>query len=141
MIAPAAGADTVEPESVEALAGRGLAGDRYLLPKAGGEAKGNVTLIERDAFDHLSGLGIDLAESELRRNLVVTGIELNPLVGREFLIGEVRCRASELCEPCRQIERATAPGVLKALVERGGIRAEILESGTVSIGDPVVALD
>jgi DNA-binding GntR family transcriptional regulator len=59
----------------------------------------------------------------------------------EFLIGEVRCRASELCEPCRYVEKRTAPGVLKALVERGGIRAEILDSGTISVGDPVVGLD
>jgi MOSC domain-containing protein YiiM len=141
VIAPAAGADTIEPQSIEALAGRGLAGDRYLLSEAGGEAKGNVTLIERDAFDHLSGFAIELDESELRRNLVVTGIDLNPLVGREFRIGKVRCRTTELCEPCRYIEKRTAPGVLKALVGRGGIRAEILDSGTISIGDPVVALD
>ena len=141
VIAPAAGADTVEPPSVEAIAGRGLAGDRYLLPEAGGNAKGNITLIERDSFAHLTGIGIEVDESELRRNLVVTGIDLNSLLGREFAIGEVRCRASELCEPCSYIEKRTAPGVLKALIERGGIRAEILGSGTISIGDRVVALD
>lgn len=137
VIAPAAGADTVEPRSVEALAGRGLAGDRYLLAEAGGSAKGNITLIERAAFDHLADLGLEVDESELRRNLVVTGIALNPLLGREFRIGDVRCRTTELCEPCSYIEKRTAPGVLKALVERGGIRAEIIDSGTISIGDPV----
>ena len=141
LTAPNAGSDTVEPPSVEAIAGRGLAGDRYLLPEAGGNAKGNITLIERDSFAHLTGIGIDVDESELRRNLVVTGIDLNALLGREFTIGEVRCRTSELCEPCSYIEKRTAPGVLRGLVNRGGIRAEILTSGTISIGDPIDAID
>lgn len=141
VIAPAAGAEAIEPQSVEALAGRGLAGDRYMLAMAGSDPKGNVTLIERASFEHLAGLGIEVDESELRRNLVVTGIDLNPLLGREFRIGDVLCRTTELCEPCRYIEKRTVPGVLKALVERGGIRAEILASGTISVGDRVEPVD
>lgn len=138
IIAPESGADVATPSSVEAIEGRGLAGDRYLLDEQGGSRKGNLTLIEGSSFDHLLSLGLELAGTELRRNLVVSGIDLNPLVGREFSVGDVLCRATELCEPCRYIERRTKPGVLAALVGRGGIRAEILSGGTISIGDPVV---
>lgn len=138
IIAAESGAEPSTPSSVEAIEGRGLAGDRYLLGEQGGSRKGNLTLIEGSSFDHLISLDLELGEAELRRNLVVSGIELNPLVGREFSVGDVLCRATELCEPCRYIERRTKQGVLAALVGRGGIRAEILSGGTVSIGDPVV---
>ena len=139
VIAPESGAAVELPQAVEALAGRGLAGDRYCLTEAatGRAAKGNITLIERASFDHLRSLGLGVEEHELRRNVVVSGLDLNQLVGSEFTIGSVRCLATELCEPCRQIERLTHDGVLKALVGRGGIRAEILSGGLISIGDSV----
>ena len=114
-----------------------MAGDRYLLASPNMKSSGNVTLIERDAFEHLRSLGIEVEESELRRNLVVSGIALNPLVGREFAIGEVACLGTELCEPCSYIEGRTQPGVLKALVGRGGLRARILTDGVISVGDRV----
>ena len=65
------------------------------------------------------------------------GIRLNDLVGREFRVGTIRCRAVELCEPCTHLERMTAGGVIKALVHRGGIMADVLEGGTISVGDEV----
>lgn len=141
VIAPASGVEPLLPEAVDALAGRGLDGDRYCRaePATGRKAKGNITLIERAAFDHLESLGLGVEDHRLRRNVVVSGIRLNPLVGREFTIGGVRCLATELCEPCRQIELATHEGVLKALVGRGGIRAQILSDGPISIGDRVAA--
>ena len=139
LTAPAAGEPAELKPSVQALAGRGLEGDRYLLPTAatGKPAEGNLTLIESAALDHLLGLGLEQNAADLRRNILTSGIELNGLVGTEFMVGEVRCLGTELCEPCRYIEQRTADGVLKALVARGGIRAEILSSGTISVGDAV----
>lgn len=139
VVAAEHGGDAELPNAVEALAGRGLAGDRYCLaePAAGNAAKGNITLIEASALEHLASLGIDASGSDVRRNVVVSGIELNGLVGGEFTIGEVRCVATELCDPCSYLEKRTKPGVLRGLVERGGIRARIVDGGRIALGDEV----
>jgi MOSC domain-containing protein YiiM len=79
--------------------------------------------------------GIAITGAQSRRNLLTRGISLNPLVGREFRVGDVKLRGIELCEPCRHLERLTMPGVLKGLVHRGGLRAQILEGGTIRPGD------
>jgi MOSC domain-containing protein YiiM len=81
-----------------------------------------------------------LTASEHRRNLVTRGIDLNGLVGREFTIGEVRCRGMRLCEPCTVVQRYAGRPVLRALVHRGGLRADILEDGEIRLGDPVRTL-
>jgi MOSC domain-containing protein YiiM len=67
------------------------------------------------------------------------GIGLNDLVGKEFTVGGIRCRGVELCEPCRHLESMTEDGVIKAFVHRGGLRADILEGGTIRVGDAVAA--
>jgi MOSC domain-containing protein YiiM len=69
---------------------------------------------------------------------VTRGVGLNDLVGREFTIGEVRCRGVELCEPCLALQEITGePGLIKALVHRGGLRADILTDGEIAVGDAV----
>ena len=78
-----------------------------------------------------------LAPGEHRRNVVTRGIDLNGLVGREFAIGGVRCRGMRLCEPCTVIQRYAARPVLRPLVHRGGLRADILDDGVIRVGDPV----
>lgn len=129
-----------------AVAGRGLEGDRYFSGK--GEFSGGVragralTLIEAEAIEALAAeRGIQLASGESRRNLVTRGIGLNDLVGRRFRVGEVECYGDRLCDPCNYLEKHTLPGALKGLANRGGLRADILTDGEISVGDPVVALD
>lgn len=78
-------------------------------------------------------LGLD----DHRRNLVVRGIALNGLVGHEFLIGAVRCRGMRLCEPCTVIDRYASRPILRPLVHRGGVRADILTTGIIHIGDRI----
>jgi MOSC domain-containing protein YiiM len=70
---------------------------------------------------------------------VTRGIDLNALVGHEFLLGGVRCRGMRLCEPCRVLERYASRPLLRPLVHRGGLRADVLEDGVVSVGDVVRA--
>ena len=139
LLAAEHGGEPVSRSTVEALAGRGIEGDRYCLPvpDAGKASKGNITLIETSALEHLASLGIELTGADVRRNVVVSGIELNELVGQEFTVGGVRCLATELCDPCNYIEKRTKPGVLRGLVERGGIRARIVEGGQIRLGDQV----
>ncbi len=76
----------------------------------------------------------ELGPIDHRRNVVVRGTDLNALVGREFTLGELRCRGSRLCEPCLHLDRLNDGGVLRPLVHRGGLRADIVAGGTRARG-------
>jgi MOSC domain-containing protein YiiM len=71
--------------------------------------------------------------------VLTSGIDLNALVGKRFRVGEVECEGIELCEPCADLESMTEPGVIKGLAHRGGLNADILNDGHISVGDAVVA--
>jgi MOSC domain-containing protein YiiM len=143
-IAPSEGEPLRRLEEVEAIAGRGLAGDRYATedghfsdPLRRPDA---VTLIEAEAIEGLNADGIELTHAESRRNLLTRGIDLNRLVGRRFRVGRVECQGIELADPCSYLQGLTRPGVLRGLVDRGGLRAAILTGGTIAIGDEVLDL-
>jgi MOSC domain len=128
----------------EAIEGRGLLGDRYER-KAGTFSNPNgggydLTLVEAEALEELSAKGVELSPIEARRNLVVRGIALDDLIGRRFRVGEVECFGQRRCEPCSHLERLTRPGVLRGLVHRGGLRADVLSDGEIRTGDSVEAL-
>ena len=72
---------------------------------------------------------------------VTRGIDLNSLVGHEFRIGDVLCRGMRLCEPCTVIDRYASRSLLRPLVHRGGLRADILTGGEIRRGDPLTASD
>jgi MOSC domain len=133
-----------EVSAAEAIAGRGLLGDRYER-KAGtfSNPQGSgydLTLVEAEALAELSAKGVELSPIEARRNIVVRGIALDELIGRRFRVGEVECYGQRRCEPCSHLERLTRPGVLGGLVHRGGLRADILSGGKIRTGDSVEAL-
>jgi hypothetical protein len=138
-IAEAAGTPSGGIETVRALADRGLEGDRHV--SGAGTFPSNLpgsalTLIEAEVCESFQpALGAD----EHRRNVVTRGIDLNALVGHEFTIGAVRCRGMRLCEPCTVVEGYASRPVLRQLVHRGGLRADILADGTFSVGDQVRA--
>ncbi len=136
-ITAASQAPMIECRSVKAITGCGLEGDRYCIAKPGEKSFANLTLIEQEAYDHLASIDLELPTNALRRNLLTSGIQLSALVGREFTVGNVRCLGSELAEPCNYIQGRTLPGVLKAMVGRGGLRAQILDGGLISVGDAV----
>jgi MOSC domain-containing protein YiiM len=119
-------------DSVRAVAGRGLEGDRYFFPDGAGSGEA-LTLIEAEA---LEDVGLNGAQS--RRQVVVRGGGLNDLVGKRFRVGGVECEGVELCEPCSHLQSLTRPGIIKDLIHRGGLRADILSGGTISIGDKVL---
>jgi MOSC domain-containing protein YiiM len=130
--------------TAEAVEGRGLLGDRYerkagTFSKPGGHSY-DLTLVEAEALEELSAKGVELAPIEARRNLVVRGIALDELIGRRFRVGEVECYGQRRCEPCSHLQRLTQPGVLRGLVHRGGLRADVLSSGRIRTGDSVAAL-
>ncbi|MFC4359376.1 MOSC domain-containing protein [Halobium salinum] len=148
-LAPESGAAVESRERVEAVAGRGLRGDRYFGAE-GAFSQGSdddtadraVTLIEAEALDAVEDdYDIGLEPGEHRRNVTVRGVALNHLVGRRFRVGEAVCEGVELCEPCNYLERSLSKrGVEDALVHRGGLRARIVESGEIAVGDSVVSV-
>jgi MOSC domain-containing protein YiiM len=127
-------------QSIRALAGRGLEGNRYFYD--GGDAPPGraVTLIAAEAVEALErDHGISLEAAATRRNVVTRGIDVNALVGKRFRIGDVECEGVELCEPCLHLQSLTTPGLIKGLTHRGGLNADILSDGEISVGDAVVA--
>jgi hypothetical protein len=135
LIAPDAEAPLHRVDRAKALVGKGLEGDRYANGIGTFNAPGRgyqLTLIEAEVLDE-----IGLAWEEARRNVVVTGISLNALVGERFHIGAVECIGRRLAEPCAHLERVVRPGLLRPLVHRGGLRADVLSGGIISVGDRI----
>ena len=116
-------------ESVRAEAGKGLEGDCH----------GDLTLIAAEALEGLrEDTGIELAGHDTRRNVLTRGIDLNALVGERFVVGSAEAVGVELAEPCTKLRRLTGePGVLRGLVHRGGLRADVVASGEIAIGDEI----
>ena len=129
---------------VRAIPGKGLEGDRYFrgegsFSKNPGSGR-QVTLVASEMLELLqSEHGIALEAAETRRNLVTKGVLLNDLVGQVFQVGTVRMMGVRLAEPCNHLERLTRPGVMKGLVHRAGLRADILDEGVLRVGDAIVA--
>ncbi len=124
--------------SVRAIAGKGLEGNRYFDT---GRAEQELTLIEAEALEAaLAEDELDVDAAATGRNVLTRGVRLNDLVGKRFRVGELECRGIELCEPCTTMEARTQPGVIKALVHRAGLNAEILVGGELRPGDAVTTL-
>ena len=121
--------------TARALAGHGLEGDRHVAGTGtfpSGLPGSALTMIEAEVCDSFDP---PLTPGEHRRNVVTRGIDLNALVGHEFTIGDVPCRGMRLCEPCTVVQRYAGRPVLRPLVHRGGLRADILRDGEIHVGD------
>ncbi len=121
-------------ESIECVAGSGILGDRYFGHKP--DFKGQVTLISAAVIAELeAALNLtDVDRSAFRRNVLISGVDLNELVGRRFRLGEVVLTGSEECAPCYWMDEAIAPGAFEWLKGRGGLRCRIVESGVLCVG-------
>jgi MOSC domain-containing protein YiiM len=144
-IASGAGAPMQSLAEVEAIAGGGLAGDRYLAgigfyssrPTDPGARE--VTLFDGSALDWLeTEHGIPLSPTEHRRNLTVRGVRLESLIGQRFSVGEVVLEGVKDCPPCEHLQQLVQKPVLKPLVDRGGLRARVIQGGRIRVGDAVV---
>jgi MOSC domain-containing protein YiiM len=116
-------------DSVAALAGKGLKGDRQFCEEgaATGEA---LTLVEAEVLEDVGLTGV-----QSRRQVVVRGVRLNDLIGKRFRVGGVECYGVKICEPCQHLQSLTRPGLIKDMIHRGGLNADILTDGQISIGD------
>lgn len=124
-------------ESVQAIAGQGLAGDHRVAGKPGSARQ--VTLISQEfiaQIQHFTGHE-HIDPGLLRRNLVVAGINLNALRYQRFAIGEALFEAAALCHPCSRMETALGKGGVAAMLGHGGLCCRILRSGWIATGDQV----
>jgi hypothetical protein len=121
-------------DTIRAVAGKGLEGDRYFFPD-GAKAGLALTLVEAEV---VADVGLETGQT--RRQITVRGVRLNDLIGKRFRVGPVVCRGIEICEPCLHLQDITRPGIIKDLVHRGGLNADILTDGTISVGDEIVVL-
>ena len=137
----------IRVDRASARAGRGLEGDRYFEGRgsfSNAHGRGHdLTLIAAEVLDALALPGGRLAPEDARRNVVTRGIDLDALLGRRFRVGDVECFGQRRCEPCAHLERLTAevgkPGVLRALIHKGGLRADVLSDGEIRVGSVVAA--
>ena len=125
----------VEVPEVECVAGRGLRGDRYLDFRE--NYKGQITFFPFEVFEKLCAhFGIhDKPAGVLRRNLIVSGVDLLSLIGREFEIQGVKFRGTQHCAPCEWMNLAFAPGAEQFLKDNAGLRAQILSDGMITVGE------
>lgn len=124
--------------AVRAQTGRGLEGDHY----QGGSGSRGVTLIQ---FEHLAALASlmevsAVAPELLRRNLLVSGLNLMALKGRRFQVGEAVLESTGPCHPCSRMDESLGPGGLNAMRGHGGITARVLSGGQLRVGDAVRVL-
>jgi MOSC domain-containing protein YiiM len=127
----------VEHEAVECVAGRGLRGDRFFDYK--NNYKGQVTFFAQEVAEELGrALGVtDRPLSVFRRNIITHGLDLNALIGRQFLLGGVHFEGTEESSPCHWMDQVFAPGANAWLNGRGGLRARILSNGVLRRGPEI----
>jgi MOSC domain-containing protein YiiM len=140
------GAKPMQPLlEAEVIAGQGIRGDRYALklghyshdPKPGR----HLTLIEAEVLEDIAQqLGISFPPHESRRNITTRGLRLNPLVGKTLHIGTVVVDVIRLCDPCAYLQGLFGQPVLQPLVDRGGIRCDVVTGGTIRVGDTITVM-
>jgi len=129
-------------KQVAVKAGKGIVGDRYYSETGKnrssykGEPDWEITLIEAEVVEEFNrNEGHQFHESDFRRNLVTRNVRLNQLVGKRFSINDTLFYGVQLCEPCAGLQQRLGVSILPELVGKGGLRAQILSNGVVTLGD------
>jgi len=145
-IAPTSEAGVAAVSEIRAVAGRGLEGDRYFEKLGAFSEKGGpgreATIVASEAIEaYESEYGVTLGDGGHRRNVTTRGIDVNELVGVDFRIGEAVFRGVRLCEPCDHLQRVTGiESILPGLVRRGGLRCDVIQDGTIRVGDEIAPI-
>ena len=126
--------------TVEVIASKGIVNDRYF--NENNDQALQITLIESENIDYYNQISeTNIPYISFRRNIITKGIQLNDLVGKEFLIGNVKIKGHRLCAPCRYLqEMLKQKNLVKKLLNRGGLRCEILTDGIISLNDPIAQI-
>ena len=129
-----------EVNSINVLANQGVSGDRHF--KEFNDPYNQLSLIESENIDYYnSKYGLNIPYIDFRRNIIVSGINLNELINKKIKVNEITLKIHEICQPCKYLQdRLKIPGLVKMLVNKSGVRAEILSSGSLSVGDVIKIL-
>lgn len=132
---PPADFPLVARDSIECVSGRGIRGDRFFDYRH--DYKGQITFFSGEIFAKMArAFAItDKSPGVLRRNVIVSGIDLKELIGADFELQGVRFRGTAHCAPCYWMDTAFARGAEKFLAGRGGLRARILTDGRIHVGE------
>jgi hypothetical protein len=129
-------------DHAELQAGKGIIGDRYFSSKGTfSEVLANapdfqLTLIEQEQIDSFNQkTGLSYTGADFRRNIVTAGIDLNALEGKVFSIGTLKLKGVRLCEPCAYLSESLGPKIMEHMIHKAGLRAYIIDSGEISVGD------
>ena len=123
-----------ETDEIECVAGRGIREDRFFDYRE--NYKGQITFFSAEVFAELAR-HFDIADKSagvLRRNVILSGVDLKALIGADFELQGVQFRGTAHCAPCYWMDSAFAPGAEKFLAGRGGLRARILTDGHIKVG-------
>ena len=129
-----------EIEKIELLSGKGVVGDKHF--QENNNPRNQLTLIESENIDYYNKkFGVQIPYVNFRRNIITRGIELNKLVGKQFVVGEIKIRGNDLCRPCKYLqETLEQKDIIREFLQKGGLRCEILTSGIVKVGDAIKIL-
>ena len=129
--------EMLDVNTVEVIASKGIVNDRYF--NENNDQALQITLIESENIDYYNQISeTNIPYISFRRNIITKGIQLNDLVGKEILIGNVKIKGHRLCAPCRYLqEMLKQKNLVKKLLNRGGLRCEILTDGIISVNDPI----
>ena len=130
-----------EVNSIDVLANQGIVGDRHF--KEFNDPYNQLSLIESENIDYYNiKYGLNIPYIDFRRNVVTRGIELNSLIGKKIIIGDVELEGIDLCRPCRHLtEVLNQDNIIKEFLRRGGLRCQILSSSSIKIGDKIKSLE
>jgi len=131
------GQDLEDIDSINVIANKGIKNDRYFSDDNYNDVQ--LTLIEKENIDYYNGISeLEIPYINFRRNIITSGIQLNDLVGKELFVGNVKIKAHRLCDPCKYLQdKLNDNNLVKKLVNRGGLRCQILTDGIISINDEI----
>ena len=120
---------------VEAFKGKGLLNDRKFSEN--NQKERQITLIEIENINYFNSISkTNISPLDFRRNIITENIRLNDLVGKEFIIGNVKLKGHDLCRPCKYLQdKLKQNNLVKEFLRKGGLRCEILTSGKINVGD------
>ena len=129
-----------EVNSIDVIANQGVVGDRHFSEF--NDPYNQISLIESENIDYQNiKYGLNIPYIDFRRNIITKGIQLNNLVGKKILIGEVKLEVIDLCRPCRHLSETLGhENIIKEFLRRGGLRCQILTSSNIKINDKISVL-
>ena len=130
-----------EVNSINVLSNQGVVGDRHC--KEFNDPYNQLSLIESENIDYYNiKYSLNIPYINFRRNVVTKGIQLNDLVGKKILVGNVEVEVIDLCRPCRHLTEVLGQdNIIKEFLRRGGLRCRVLSSSSIKIGDQIKVSD